>query len=76
MNEIIEQLEAAIAASYGEMKGLGWVPAESIPPNRYSESFIDLVWTRLTVFSDLSFGDATRLTFEIKEHLAMLSETK
>jgi hypothetical protein len=70
MNEVIEQLEAAIAASYEEMIGLGWIPRAAVVPNRYSESFIDLVLTRLTVFSKLSFGEATKLTFEIQQYLA------
>lgn len=69
MNEIIEQLEAEISASYIDMISLGWIPADSEAPNRYSENFIDLVLTRLAVFSNLSFGDATRLTFEIKHFL-------
>lgn len=69
MNEIIEQLEAAIAASYAEMKERGWIPTEAVPPNRLSECFMDLVLTRLTVFSGLTFGEATKLTFEIKEYL-------
>lgn len=69
MNEIIEQLEAAIAASYGDMKGFGWIPMDSVVPDRHSESFIDLVQTRLVVFSGMSFGQAMELTFKIKTFL-------
>lgn len=69
MNEIIGQLEAAIAASYTDMIENEWIPADSVVPNRYSESFIDMVLARLTVFSGMSFGEATRLTFEIKCYL-------
>lgn len=51
------------------MKEFGWIPADSVAPNRHSESFIDLVQTRLVVFSGLSFGEAMKLTFEIKNFL-------
>ena len=73
MNEIIDQLEAAIAASYADMKDCGWIPADTTVPNRDSESFIDLVLTRLTVFTSLSFGEASKLTFEIQQYLKGVS---
>lgn len=69
MNEVIEQIEAAIAASYEDMKGFGWMPMDSVVPDRNSESFIDLVQTRLVVFSGLTFGQAMELTFKIKTFL-------